>query len=159
MLRKWMPCLAAGALILLFALSLKEAEKNGAGGRLTSSLPIQITASKADTRELTRLVEQLLYTNVPELKAYKAWIHEKSRGQAFFIAEAGSGLEEICIDGTAAGRYYFVYVGEQWEDHRVNWDWFLVSESMDEVLWYDMIEGKYLTLDEWRASDSYRDWL
>lgn len=96
---------------------------------------------------------------MPELKAYKAWIHEKSRGQAFFIAEAGSGLEEICIDGTAAGRYYFVYVGEQWEDHRVNWDWFLVSENMDEVLWYDIREGKYLTLDEWRASDSYRDWL
>ena len=84
---------------------------------------------------------------------------EWSRGQAFFIAEAGSGLEEICIDGTAAGRYYFVYVGEQWEDHRVNWDWFLVSENMDEVLWYDIREEKYLTLDEWRASDSYRDWL
>ena len=100
-----------------------------------------------------------MYTNVPELKAYEAWIHEKSRGQAFLIAEAWSSPEEICMDGNVAGRYYKVYVGEKWEDHRVNWDWFLVSESMDEVLWYDMIEGKYLTLDEWRASDSYRDWL
>ena len=30
---------------------------------------------------------------------------------------------------------------------------------MDEVLWYDLIEGKYQPLEEWRASDNYRDWL
>ena len=109
----------------------------------------------ADTWE----IELCLYANVPELKAYETWICEKSQGKASFITETKSGPEEIYIDGNVAGRYYFIYVGEQWDDHNVNWDWFLVSENMDEVLWYDLIEGKYQPLEEWRASDNYRDWL
>ena len=109
----------------------------------------------ADTWE----IELCLYANVPELKAYETWICEKRQGKASFITETKSGPEEIYIDGNVAGRYYFIYVGEQWDDHNVNWDWFLVSENMDEVLWYDLIEGKYQPLEEWRASDNYRDWL
>lgn len=58
------------------------------------------------------------------------------------------------------GKYYYVIVAEQWEDHRPAWAHFYVSEDFDEVLWYDYIarldnEYPVLYLDEWRNSDYY----
>lgn len=58
------------------------------------------------------------------------------------------------------GKYYYVIVAEQWEDHRPAWAHFYVSEDFDEVLWCDIAMGEdseypVLYLDEWRNSDYY----
>ena len=60
------------------------------------------------------------------------------------------------LDNMDFGKYYAVYVGEQWDDHCVNWDWFYVSETFDEVLWGYMIDWQIYTLSEWRISPYYR---
>jgi len=52
-------------------------------------------------------------------------------------------------------QYYAIYVGEQWEDHRVNWAWFHVNENFTEVLWENLAGCDFLTLDEWRNSPQY----
>lgn len=50
-----------------------------------------------------------------------------------------------------------IYVGEEWEDHRINWDWFWVKEDLSEIYYYDIVDGDYWTLEEWRASERYRE--
>ena len=107
--------------------------------------------------EIITKVSGYLYDNVPELLDYDKYISEKSNGKAYLTVLPCTELEEVIkIDGTNMGGYYMVYVGEQWEDHRANWDWFAVSEDMDNILWVDIVEINYYTLEEWRASSSYR---
>ena len=95
--------------------------------------------------------------NIPELKRYAEFVEQKSEGNATFIIDPDFTTEELYADGEFRGNYYYVYTGEVWEDRRVNWDWFLVSEDFDEILWWDIVEIEYLTLDEWRQSPSYRE--
>ena len=95
--------------------------------------------------------------NIPELKRYAEFVEQKSEGNATFIIDPDFTTEELYADGEFRGNYYYVYTGEVWEDHRVNWDWFLVSEDLDEILWWDIVEIEYLTLAEWRQSSSYRE--
>ena len=95
--------------------------------------------------------------NIPELKRYAEFVEQKSEGNATFIIDPDFTTEELYADGEFRGNYYYVYTGEVWEDHRVNWDWFLVSEDFDEILWWDIVEIEYLTLAEWRQSSSYRE--
>ena len=102
-------------------------------------------------------IADFVWDNIPELKNYAEYVEEKSEGHAAFVVDPNYELKELYVDGEFRGNYYYVYTGEVWEDHRVNWDWFLVSEDFDEILWWDIVEIEYLTLDEWRQSPSYRE--
>ena len=96
---------------------------------------------------------------VPELEAYSMHISERSNGKAYLIVECDGRAENvngIVATDELSGKYYSVYVGEQWEDHKVNWDWFFVSEDFDEILWYYLPESEVYTLSEWRNSSHYR---
>ena len=59
-------------------------------------------------------------------------------------------------EGNYLGTYYAIYVGEQWEDHQVNWEWFYVNVEKKEILWMDMVNLDYYTLDKWRETDDYQ---
>ena len=96
-------------------------------------------------------IEEYLGTSVPELIDYKQFIEKQSNGEAYLIVETDFSLLKI-----GDRRFYPVYVGEQWDDHRVNWEWFYVSEQMDEILWYDLVDDEYYSLEEWRNSKEYR---
>ena len=102
-------------------------------------------------------IADFVWDNIPELKNYAEYVEEKSEGHAVFVVDPNYELKELYVDNEFRGNYYYVYTGEVWEDHRVNWDWFLVSENFDEILWWDIVEIEYLTLDEWRQSPSYRE--
>ena len=96
---------------------------------------------------------------VPELISYANYIAEKSEGRATHTMMAFPDLSDIYHGENGDvlhGRYYQVYVGEQWEDHRVNWDWFSVSEDFTDVFWFNSIEQEIMSLDEWRESDHYK---
>lgn len=96
-------------------------------------------------------IEEYLETSVPELINYKQFIEKQSNGKAHLIVETDISLLKI-----EEKKFYPVYVGEQWDDHRVNWEWFYVSEQMDEILWYDLINDEFYSLEEWRNSKEYR---
>ena len=102
--------------------------------------------------------EACLRAFVPELDAYAAYIEEHSDGAAHLIIDMDGGPEWI-NSGDTSGSYYTIYVGEEWEDHLANWDWFYVHEDFQEVLWLDLVSDKLLTLDEWRDSPYYRGTL
>ena len=102
-------------------------------------------------------IADFVWDNIPELKNYAEYVEEKSEGHAVFVVDPNYELKELYVENEFRGNYYYVYTGEVWEDHRVNWDCFLVSEDLDEILWWDIVEIEYLTLDEWRQSSSYRE--
>lgn len=96
-------------------------------------------------------IEEYLETSVPELMNYKQFIEKQSIGKAHLIVETDFSLLKI-----GEKPFYPVYIGEQWDDHRVNWEWFYVSEQMDEILWYDLVNDEFYPLEEWRDSKEYR---
>lgn len=102
--------------------------------------------------------ENYVEQEVPELDAYDTHITEKSNGKAYLIVECDGRAEDvndIVVNDELSGKYYSVYVGEQWKDHKVNWDWFFVSEDFDEILWYYLPESEVYTLFQWRDSNQY----
>lgn len=143
-----------------------DADKNQANNVLIEESEDKNTVQSEDNTEGTHsngddidnytAITSFMRESIPELKRYAEFVEQKSEGNATFIIEPNYTTEELYVDGEFRGNYYYVYTGELWEDHRVNWDWFLVSEDLDEILWWDIVEIRYLTLDEWRQSSSYR---
>ena len=86
-------------------------------------------------------MEEYLETSVSELTSYKQFIEEQSSGEAHLIVEMNFSLLKI-----GEKNFYPIYVGEQWDDHRVNWEWFYVSEQMDEILWYNLADDEFYSL-------------
>ena len=102
--------------------------------------------------------EQYVDQEVYELVAYSSYITKKSNGKAYLIVECdgrATDVNGIVTNDELLGEYYSVYVGEQWEDHRTNWDWFFVNKDFDEILWYYLPESEVYTLSEWRNSSLY----
>ena len=100
-------------------------------------------------------LETYFVANVPELKKYEEYIERDSEGKASLIYHICA--VEGGIPGAEDDFGYMVYVGEQWDDHSVNWDWFFVKADLSEVFYYDIEECEYWTVEEWRASGRYRD--
>ena len=107
---------------------------------------------------------QYFEEQLPEIfDEWADYVSDKSEGRAHMFAMLASDLEpdDVYRDYERKeylGKYYLVYVGESWEDHRALWAYFYVSENFDEVLWYDITtteEYPVLYLDEWRESDRY----
>ncbi|AJA46180.1 hypothetical protein CPAST_c00550 [Clostridium pasteurianum DSM 525 = ATCC 6013] len=48
--------------------------------------------------------------------------------------------------------YYGIYVGEEHTDHNVNIYRFAINKDSKEILYYDVINDKYETLNEWRKN-------
>lgn len=126
--------------------------------------------TKEEYMEEYRKILHCLDEQVPEIdNEWKDYVADKSGGEAH-INERVIGddrmtyyIEKYDIyrdyeETEYLGKYYYVIVAEQWEDHRPAWAHFYVSEDFDEVLWFDVtLTGEYavLYLDEWRNSDFY----
>ena len=101
--------------------------------------------------------EEYLEQEIQELDDYEYYINKKSEGQAFLIVESDPDLMELYgEDKKLLGYYYLIYVGEQWEDHRVNWDWFYVREDLEEILWCEIVDGTLYSMEDWRESLQYK---
>lgn len=122
--------------------------EHGAGGML-------MHVAFCDDSYYMDAVETYFVANVPELKKYREYIERESEGEAsltYHVCAVEGG-----IPGAEDNYGYLVYVGEQWEDHRANWDWFLVKVDLSKIYYYDIVAGDYWTLEGWRASERYRD--
>lgn len=107
--------------------------------------------------ELSWKAEDYLIQEVPELEKISVYVEEKSGGKAVLIVDSSIYSVKVYKNGNELmDNYYIVYVGEQWEDHRANWYYFYVSENIDEVLWYDIVECEVYSLEEWRSSSGYK---
>lgn len=126
----------------------------------------EIQKTEPDMTEEFDQIMKCLDEQVPEIfDEWNDYVVEKSEGKAHMMEMMAGGyeLEDVYRDYAKTeylGKYYCVYVGESWDDHCVNWEYFYVSEDFDEVLWYDFIplmDSDYCVfyLDEWRNSEWY----
>jgi len=118
--------------------------------------------SGVDNGQIQLNAMDCVYKYVPEVLQYAVYIDKKTNGKNSFTMMGYFILEDIYKDEERTeylGKYYSVYVGEQLEETRMLWDWFLVSEDFSEVLWQNPRDLSVLTLDEWRDSVYYREWL
>ena len=102
--------------------------------------------------------EKYLMDELPELEEYGKYIYKNSNGKATLTVESSYGrLYDLYDDQKKyLDKYYLIYVGESWKDHRANWDWFYVNQDINEILWYDLVEGTVYSITEWRNSDKYK---
>ncbi|MBP3489766.1 MAG: hypothetical protein J6K53_15435 [Roseburia sp.] len=107
-------------------------------------------------------IMQCLYEEVPEIDDWTDYVEKKSGGKAYLYQRCDEGVRDVYRNGAGSeylGEYYSVYVGEMWEDHSVNWGYFYVSVTFDEVLWENTVwlenEFETYTLEEWRNSRYY----
>lgn len=135
-------CMAIIAcLVSVFLVSCQRGIEDGVKQEINSTFDLDETIK----------IEEYLETSVSELADYKQFIENQSSGEAHLLVETSSSLRQI-----GEKKYYPVYVGEQWSDHRVNWEWFYVSEQMNEILWYNLVDDEFCSLEEWRNSTEYR---
>ena len=101
-------------------------------------------------------VEKYLLESVPEISDYATYIEKESDKEARLYIQIYE-KEEVSVNGLESTiNCYPVYVGEKWDTHTANWEWFYVSENLDAVYWYDVVEGDIYSLEDWRNGDRYR---
>ncbi|WP_312502904.1 hypothetical protein [Lacrimispora sp.] len=152
---------------------IENIEKNSNHTTETTTLPEYKNENQSSAIEdgiespITEEIEQFLYHEVPELDNYAEYISNQSAGEANLTIRIDTTPIDIYKNGESSeylGKYYAIYVGESRDSHNVRWDSFYVSENLDNVLWEDVIRAKdsefdMYTLEEWRNSSHYRDWL
>ena len=100
-------------------------------------------------------VEKYLLESVPEISDYATYIEKESDGEARLYIQIYE-KEEVSINGLESTiNCYPVYVGEKWDTHTANWEWFYVSENLDAVYWYDVVDAGVYSLEDWRNGDGY----
>lgn len=121
----------------------------------------ELSEESIDYIQLSSQIDEYICVQVPELEQYAEYISRESEGAAYLTIEPMLTAKELSESGEVLGEFYAVYVGEAWENHSVNWDWFWVRNDFNEILWENMYgDGKcYMTLEEWRTSEYYREWL
>ena len=101
-------------------------------------------------------VEKYLLESVPEISDYATYIEKESDKEARLYIQIYE-KEEVSVNGLeSAINCYPVYVGEKWDTHTANWEWFYVSENLDAVYWYDVVDAEVYSLEDWRNGDGYR---
>ena len=110
--------------------------------------------SGANWSQIMSFVEEQL----PELDDIGYYIEQKTEGKASLVVDIGASPKELYDNSNNFLGYYFsIYVGEEWEDHRANWYWFYVNDELDEVLWCEIVNIEFYTLEEWRSSSKYKE--
>lgn len=101
-------------------------------------------------------VETFLRQEIKELEPLENYIYQKSNKEAFMLVECDLTLHKVDFEGTE-DEYYLVYVGEQYNERKVNWCCFYVSKNLDKILSYDIVEGEAYSLSEWRETEIYSE--
>lgn len=139
----------AGGIFLLFVIfAVYVVSKEGADNKILN----ENIAEEFSEQQ----IEKYLRKELPELVEYEQYIKKKSNEQAFMIIE-NMGIYEEILKKESGNGFFLIYVGEKWDDHKVNWDYFLVEDSLEDIFFFDMTNNVILTLDEWRKSEYYRE--
>ena len=106
-----------------------------------------------------RQAEMYIEEEIPELAYYENYISKKSGGKAYLDVYCNKTNPIELYDNYKKflGYYYPVFVDEKWEDHSVSWECFFVSEDFQEILWREIVEYEFYSIEEWRATSWYKD--
>lgn len=94
---------------------------------------------------------EYVMNKVPEIDKWGKEIEKNSKGSAHVVVYIENQPNKNGSDKYMRD-YYTLYVGEAHTDHTVNICRFLVHKDTKEILAYDVISNKYLTLQEWRKT-------
>lgn len=98
--------------------------------------------------------KKLLLEQIPELTIWNELIMKRSNNQASIIAF----IDEFDFSTDKCEHCFsMIYVGENHPTHTVRIVTFIINNSTDEILVYDLINEKTKTLVEWRKDDSMLD--
>lgn len=124
--------------------------KGGPNGYFSDMYPSQSNSGgNSKAPDLNTDLISYLEKNVPEVSTLRNSITTKSNSTVKLLIyverEPNSASGDIYLRD-----YYGIYVGESHPDHSVNIYRFAVKKDTKEILFYDVVEDKYMTLDEWR---------
>lgn len=101
------------------------------------------TPTTVSNNELIDYLKQ----NVPEVSSYVDTLSKNKNVTPILYIERSpnpSSSDPYLRD------YYIIYVGEQHEDHITNTYTFAINKDNKQILYYDVANNKYETLQEWR---------
>lgn len=106
--------------------------------------------TKSDTESADTELITYLENNVNEVKSFVQTLGNNKDGVSAVV------YVERYPDSSSSDKYmrdyYGIYVGESHSDHNVNVYRFAINKDTKEILYYDVADNKYLTLDDWRKS-------
>lgn len=97
----------------------------------------------------TELVNYLI-SNVKEVNSFVQTMNNNKSGAKSIVyveryPDSNSSDEHL-------KNYYGLYVGESYPDHNVNIYRFAINKDTKEILYYDVVNDKYMSLDDWRKN-------
>ena len=121
--------------------------------------PFGENTSNAEETQGAFQAELYIAQEIPELDDYGYYINRKSKGQAYLEVHCNR-TDPVALydnDKNLFGYYYPVFVYEKWEDHSVVWDSFHVREDFREILWCEIVELEFYSIEEWRTTLQYQN--
>lgn len=104
-------------------------------------MPISVHASSISV--LSEKEAGQIVSNLPEVRNYLK--EQKGRNPSFkSFATVEEGWEPL------GDSYYVVAIGELKPTHTVTWERFFIHKKTREILVYDVLHNKPLTLEKWR---------
>lgn len=152
--------------------------KNGMNEIISSKIKlietdkINTQQEKAEITDNERLMESVELVDIDQMLEFERYLLEQVPEIINVLKRQAARLSAVisvqCMqkwhDASDAGypgkRYASVWITERHVDgHELPMEIFYVSEDMEQVLWWNRIDGlECLTLEEWRASEYYDEY-
>lgn len=105
---------------------------------------------QTSTESLDNELIDYLTNNVSEVKSFVDTMNSSKAGTKAIVyveryPDANSSDEHL-------KNYYGLYVGEGHSDHNVNIYRFAINKDTKEILYYDVADDKYMSLQDWRKN-------
>jgi len=123
--------------------SVKEVTNNG--DNTYFSITTETQAGNTDSQMVDYLVN-----NVSEVKSIMQSLQNNKsgvKGVTYVEREPDPNSTDVYLK-----NYYGLYVGESHPDHNVNIYRFAINKDTKEILFYDVVNDKYESISNWRAS-------
>lgn len=110
-----------------------------------STLTTSAASNTVNSDELINYLKQ----SVPEVSSFVDTLSKNKSVKPILYIERSPNASS---SDTYLKNYYVIYVGEQHEDHNVNTYRFAINKDNKQILYFDIANNKYETLQEWRNS-------
>lgn len=131
---------------------VKPEQKLVAEDKTTPQKPqTSVTIPKTDQAKGRIDYINYVMSKVPEIEKWGQEIKQSSNGKSKLVVYIENEPNNSATDKYQKD-YYTLYVGESQPDHTVNICRFLIHKDTKEIVVYDVVNDKYITLQEWRQT-------